>query len=73
MDGFDPHVVVHSFLHEGSFSKTFTFFGNLKCVKLLQFGQMEKHVSLVVAKAADWVFAIMRVDKISATQVREYV
>ena len=65
MDGFDSHVVVHSFFHERRFSKALAFFRNLQCVKLVQFGQMEKHVSLVVAKAADWVFTIVWVDEVA--------
>jgi hypothetical protein len=34
---------------------------------------MKKYVRLVVAKAADWVFAIMRVDEVAARQVGKSV
>lgn len=63
MDGFDAHVIVHSFLHKCCLCKRLGLVSDLHRVESDDLRQMKQHKSLVVAKCADRVFAVVKITK----------
>jgi hypothetical protein len=69
LDRLNAHVIVHTFFHEGGLGEALALLGYIHRVELVKLGQVKKHVGLVVAKTADWIFTIVGVKEAAAGQV----